>query len=78
MKVGDLVVLNSESDHVSSLYGEDIFEGTSGIILEALHGGSHRKNSSYLVLWPPNASKHIHKDNKDNTRWYTGESLKLA
>ncbi len=78
MKVGDLVVLNSESDHVSSLYGEDIFDDVSGIILEALHGGSHRKNSSYLVLWPPNATKHIHKSNADCTRWYTSESLKLA
>lgn len=46
MKVGDLVKLNNRVRWLT----EEQHEAT-GVILQVLDGGSHRKNISYEVMW---------------------------
>ena len=46
MKVGDLVKLNNR---VRWLTEEQ--HNATGVILQVLDGGSHRKNTSYEVMW---------------------------
>ena len=46
MKVGDLVKLNNKLRWLT----EEQHKAT-GVILQILNGGSHRKNTSYQVLW---------------------------
>mgnify|MGYP005681346983 CR=1 FL=1 len=46
MKVGDLVKLNSDVRWLTKEQHE-----ATGIILQVLDGGSHRKNNSYQVMW---------------------------
>ena len=68
MRVGDLVRLNR---------GKKIYTisewNSVGVVLEALSGGSHRKNSSYLVMWPEAL------DNSENIRnkeeWHAAPSM---
>ena len=46
MKIGDLVKLNSNSRFLTKEQHE-----ATGVILQVLDGGSHRKNTSYEVMW---------------------------
>ena len=64
MKVGDLVKLRRTQAWLT----EEEWNST-GIILQALTGGSHRKNTSYEVLW----------DRKSNrlVQWHTHHTLEL-
>jgi len=68
MKVGDLVRLNRKK----KLY--TISEWNSvGVIVEALTSGSHRKHSSYLVMWPESFNNI---ENIPNLKeWYSAPSI---
>lgn len=68
MKVGDLVRLNRGQ----KLYTVSEWKSV-GVIIEALTGGSHRKYSSYLVMWPEalENSKNIPHKNE----WYAAPSI---
>lgn len=68
MEVGDLVRLNRKK----KLYSVSEWNSV-GVIVEALTGGSHRKYSSYLVMWPEaiaNSENIPHRK-----EWYTTPSI---
>ena len=46
MKIGDLVRLKRHGRFMI----KDDWEAT-GLVIRALHGGSHRKNTSYEIYW---------------------------
>lgn len=64
MKVGDLV----KRKRTQAWLTEEEWNST-GIILQSLSGGSHRKNTSYEVLWSHNPLK---------SEWHTSPSLELV
>jgi len=65
MKTGDLVRLKR---HGRFLIRDD-WEAT-GIIVTTLDGGSHRKNTSYEVLWSCKSTS--------LPTWHTSQTLELA
>ena len=64
MKVGDLV---RAKRNVRWMTSEEL-EAT-GLIVQVLDRGSHRKSNSYEVLWSHNSS---------TPEWHTGSTLELA
>lgn len=68
MKIGDLVRLNRKK----KIYTMSEWNSV-GVIIEALTSGSHRKNDSYLVMWPEAIadSKNI----PHRQEWYASPSL---
>ena len=68
MKIGDLVRLN----RAKKLYAVSEWNSV-GVIIEALTDGSHRKHSSYLVMWPESLedSENI----PHQKEWYAAPSI---
>ena len=69
MKVGDLVKLNSKARWLT----EEQHNAT-GIILQVLDGGSHRKNTSYQVMW--SIKLRNTKGSAANVGWHTSLCIK--
>ena len=65
MKLGDLV---RPKRHLIWLTQDD-WDAT-GIVIRVLDGGSHRKNTSYEVLWDHQNSKMV--------KWHTHSTLELV
>ncbi len=65
MKIGDLVRLKR---HGRFMVKND-WEAT-GLIVQVLNGGSHRKNVSYEVLWSS--------DSLSLPKWHTTQTLEIA
>ena len=65
MKIGDLVRLKRHGRFMI----KDDWEAT-GLIVRALDGGSHRKNTSYEVLWSHKSSS--------LPKWHTQNTLEIA
>ena len=68
MKIGDVVKLNSRMRFLT----EEQHEAT-GIILQVLDGGSHRKNTSYEVMWSIKLRNTT--GNGSNIGWHTSRCL---
>ncbi len=68
MKIGDLVKLNSKVRWLT----EEQHKAT-GIILQVLDGGSHRKNTSYQVMWSTELRNT--KGNSSNVGWHTSRCI---
>ncbi len=67
MKVGDLVKLDSRLRWLT----EEEHKAT-GVILQVLDGGSHRKNTSYEVMW---SNKLKNTSGNANVGWHTSVCL---
>ena len=65
MKVGDLVRLRRKMKFMTK---EDW--GATGIILREFSGGSHRKNTSYEILWSVKSTT--------LPTWHTSSTLELV
>ncbi len=68
MKVGDVVKLNNRVRWLT----EEQHEAT-GIILQVLDGGSHRKNTSYEVMWSIKLRNAT--GNGANIGWHTSKCI---
>ena len=69
MKVGDLVRLRRKMNPRSQFMTKEDWNAT-GIILTELNGGSHRKNTSYEILWGIKS--------KTLQTWHTSNTLELV
>lgn len=65
MKVGDLVRLKRKMRFMS-----EADWNATGLIIRALTGGSHRKNTSYEVLWSVKSTA--------LPTWHTKNTLEIA
>jgi len=73
MKIGDLVKLDPSNKWLEP----EEFKAT-GIILQVLDGGSHRKNTSYEVLWSKEIKHGAHTyTGSGNVCWHTAPRLEL-
>ena len=70
MKVGDVVKLNNRVRWLT----EEQHKAT-GVILQILDGGSHRKNTSYEVMW---SIKLRNTNGAANIGWHTSLCLMKA
>jgi hypothetical protein len=68
MKIGDLVRLNSKVRWLT----EEQHKAT-GIILQILDGGSHRKNTSYQVMWSTKLRDTM--GSASNIGWHTSRCI---
>ena len=70
MKAGDLVKLNAENSH-----RPEAFKAV-GVILQVLDGGSHRKNTSYEVMWSNEIQRGAHtRTGPGRIGWHTSGNL---
>ena len=69
MKLGDLVRPKRKLKFLT----EEVWNAT-GIIISVLSGGSHRKNTSYEVMW--NAG--YEDDDNRLAKWHTKDGLELV
>jgi len=73
VKVGDLVKL----DPSNRWLGPEEYKAI-GVILQVLDGGSHRKNTSYEVLWSKEIKHGAHTyTGSGNICWHTPKRLEL-
>ena len=68
MKIGDIVKLNSKMRFLTREQHE-----ATGVILQVLDGGSHRKNTSYEVMWSMKLRDAT--GNGANISWHTSKCL---
>ena len=68
MNIGDIVKLNSNTRFLTREQHE-----ATGVILQVLDGGSHRKNTSYEVMWSIKL-KHPYVTGTDIS-WHTSKCL---
>ncbi len=71
MNVGELVRINPNSRWLSP----EEYRAT-GIILQVLDGGSHRKNTSYQVMWSEEIP-HTRDAGTNKTGWYVKFDLEV-
>ena len=68
MKAGDIVKLNSKMRFLTREQHE-----ATGVILQVLDGGSHRKNTSYEVMWSMKLRDTT--GNGANIGWHTSKCI---
>ena len=75
MKIGDIVRFNPTTRWLTREEHE-----TNGVILQILSGGSHRKNTSYEVMWSSEVVDYgAHTMSGSGTiGWYAAPSLELT
>jgi len=74
MKIGDLVRFNPATRWLTCEERE-----TNGVILQILSGGSHRKNTSYEVMWSSEVDHGAHSLTGGGLiGWYVAPSLELV
>jgi len=74
VKIGDIVRFNPTTRWLTREERE-----VNGVILQVLSGGSHRKNTSYEVMWSSEVDHGAHSMSGSGTvGWYAAPSLELA
>ena len=68
MKIGDIVKLNKRARWLTEEQ-----HAATGVILQVLTGGSHRKNTSYEVMWSIKLRNTT--GNSANIGWHTSRCI---